>query len=108
MSTITTHVLDSGAGRPAAGVPVTLEIRGASGEWKVLGESRTAADGRARDLLPEMHVLEPGFYALRFDTSSCSKFFPEVVLQFRVDDPKQHYHVPLLLSAHSYTTYRGS
>ena len=108
MSAITTHVLDSGAGRPATGVPVTLEFHSASGEWKVLGKSRTDADGRVRDLLPEMHVLEQGLYALRFDTSSCSNFFPEVVVQFRVDDPRQHYHVPLLLGAHSYTTYRGS
>ena len=108
MSAITTHVLDSSAGRPAAGVKVTLEYRTPSGEWKRLGKSRTDADGRARELLPEMHVLEPGLYALRFDTSSCSHFFPEVLLQFRVDDPRQRYHVPLLLSAHSYTTYRGS
>ena len=108
MSAITTHVLDSSAGRPAVGVEVTLEHRAPSGEWKILGKSGTDADGRARDLLPETHVLDPGLYALRFDTSYYSKFFPEVVLQFRVDDPRQHYHVPLLLSAHSYTTYRGS
>jgi 5-hydroxyisourate hydrolase len=108
MSAITTHVLDSGAGRPAAGVEVILEYRAPSGEWKLLGKSVTDAGGRARDLLPEMHVLEPGLYALRFDTSSYSQFFPEVMLRFQVDDPRQHYHVPLLLSAHSYTTYRGS
>ena len=108
MSPITTHVLDSGAGLPAAGVSVRLEYRGASGDWDLLAEGRTDADGRLRNLLPDDHLLQPGLYQLRFDTSARSRFFPEVALRFRVDDPHQHFHVPLLLSPFSFTTYRGS
>jgi 5-hydroxyisourate hydrolase len=103
MSPITTHVLDTVSGRPAAGVRVTLELGG-----KGLGESVTDADGRARDLLPADHRLEPGLYCLRFQSADISAFFPEVEIRFRVDNPQQHYHVPLLLSAYGYTTYRGS
>jgi len=108
MSAITTHVLDAVTGKPAAGVAVTLEYRVAPDMWELLAEGRTDADGRVRDLLQKNHVLKPGLYGLRFDTSARSAFFPEVVLRFRVDDPNQHYHVPLLLSKFSYTTYRGS
>jgi 5-hydroxyisourate hydrolase len=103
MSAITTHVLDTVSGRPAAGVPVTLEHGG-----KLLGKSVTDADGRARDLLPADYRLEPGLYCLRFHTAGISAFFPEIEIRFRVDNPEQHYHVPLLLSAYGYTTYRGS
>ena len=108
MSPITTHVLDTGAGRPAARVPVTLEYQGPSGEWQLLSQGHTDADGRIQDFLPQDHALKPGLYALRFDTSAWSAFFPEVVLRFRVDDPHQHFHVPLLLSPFSLTAYRGS
>jgi 5-hydroxyisourate hydrolase len=108
MSPITTHVLDTGAGRPAARVPVTLEYQSPRGEWQLLAQRHTDTDGRIRDFLPEDYALKPGVYALRFDTSSCSKFFPEVVLRFRIDDPNQPIHVPLLLSPFSFTAYRGS
>ena len=107
MSRITTHVLNTVSGRPAAGVRVALEIN-AAGEWQRLGECVTDADGRARDLLPPNHPLEAGSYCLRFQTSDVSTFFPEVLIHFHIDDPEQHYHVPLLLSAYGYTTYRGS
>jgi 5-hydroxyisourate hydrolase len=108
MSPITTHVLDSSAGRPAAGVAVTLEYLIPSGGWALLGQGRTDVDGRVRDLLPDHHVLQPGLYQLLFDTSARSGFFPEVVLRFRVEDPRQHFHLPLLLSPFGFTTYRGS
>ena len=107
MSKITTHVLDTVAGRPAAGIAVTLQ-HSISGEWKELARAVTDADGRARNLLPDDYSLEPGLYSLRFETAATSAFFPEVVIRFRVDDPAQHYHVPLLLSAYGYSTYRGS
>ena len=107
MSKITTHVLNTVSGRPAAGVPVTLEVR-ADGGWKGLGEAATDADGRARDLLPEGHALASGLYSLRYDVAAISTFFPEITIRFRVENPEQHYHVPLLLSAYGYTTYRGS
>jgi len=103
MSPITTHVLNTVSGRPAAGVPVTLEFRG-----KLLGEASTDADGRARNLLPEGHQLEPGLYSLHFDVSGIATFFPEITIGFLVENPGRHYHVPLLLSAYGYTTYRGS
>ncbi len=108
MSPITTHVLDSAGGKPAAGVAVRLEHRGPSGGWELLAQGRTDADGRLRDLLPEDYALEPGLYSLRFDTSAWSSFFPEVVVQFRIGDPRQHFHVPVLLSPFSFTAYRGS
>lgn len=108
MSPITTHVLDSASGRPASGVRVKLEYQNASGQWEYLAEGAADADGRVRDLLPENYALKPGLYSLRFDTSSRSAFFPEVILRFRVDHPGQRYHVPLLLSPFSFTTYRGS
>ena len=107
MSRITTHVLDTVAGRPAAGIAVTLEFE-IAGVWKQLAQAATDADGRARGLLPENQLLQPGLYALRFATAAVSRFFPEVVIRFRVEDPGQHYHVPLLLSAYGYSTYRGS
>lgn len=108
MSAITTHILDAVAGKPAAGVSVTLEYKGPDGEWEFLAQRQTGADGRVHDFLPEAHALKPGFYALRFDTAGLSGFFPEVVLRFKVDNTEEHYHVPLLLGPFSYTTYRGS
>lgn len=108
MSPITTHVLDTTAGRPVAGLLVTLERKDASGQWHAMGEGRTDADGRIRDLLPADHALPVGLYQLRFDTSALSAFFPEVILCFRVEDPSQHFHLPLLFSPFGYTTYRGS
>ena len=109
MSPITTHVLDTAAGRPAAGVSAVLDMLGPDGlTWNLLGHGVTDADGRIRSLLADGHVLNPGLYRIRFDTSERSRFFPEVVIEFRVDDPSQHYHVPLLLSPYGYSTYRGS
>ncbi|HEV2492050.1 MAG TPA: hydroxyisourate hydrolase [Terriglobia bacterium] len=108
MSAITTHVLDTATGQPASGVAVTLERQGPSGDWLKLAEGRTDASGRIGNLLPDDHALEVGFYQLRFETSARSPFFPEVVIRFRVDDPRQHYHIPLLLGPFSFTSYRGS
>ena len=109
MSPITTHVLDTAAGRPAAGVSAVLDMLGSDGHtWNLLGRGVTDADGRIRTLLADGHVLSPGLYRIRFNTSEQSRFFPEVIIEFRVDDPSQHYHVPLLLSPYGYSTYRGS
>ncbi len=102
MSTLSTHVLDTAAGRPAAGITVRLETR--AGE--PLGEGVTDADGRIGALGPE---LEAGDYVLRFDTAAyVDGFYPEVIVVFTVAGPDQHYHVPLLLSPYGYSTYRGS
>ena len=109
MSGITTHVLDTAQGRPAAGIHVTLE----SSDWaRTVGEAITDQDGRVSDLLKE--PLQPGTYCLRFDTGSyygasgIACFHPTVEIAFMVRDASQHYHVPLLLSPFGYTTYRGS
>jgi 5-hydroxyisourate hydrolase len=101
VTTISTHILDTAQGRPAAGVPVTLE-RLAGGAWEAVGDGRTDADGRLRDFAPD---LAAGRYRLRFDTGG--EFFPEVTIVFEAE-AGQHYHVPLLLSPFGYSTYRGS
>ena len=112
MSPVTTHVLDTARGRPAAGVPVVLEVQSGAGAWTGLGRGTTDADGRVRDLAPG--PLAPGVYRLTFDTGAYFRsqnvqgFYPQVAVVFEVSDPGQHYHVPLLLSPFSYSTYRGS
>jgi 5-hydroxyisourate hydrolase len=113
MSAITTHVLDTSLGKPAAGVGVTLELHGAEG-WKQLASGATNADGRLRDLLPEDTPLAPGTYRLRVETAvyfrerGVESFYPHVEVTFTVKDAAQHYHVPVLIAPHGYTTYRGS
>jgi len=110
ISHVTTHVLDTGAGRPAAGVAVVL-FQHDGGTWHQLAASATDADGRAKDLGPEQ--LAPGRYRLNFGTGDyyaalgTATFFPEVDLVFEVTGG-EHYHVPLLLSPFAYSTYRGS
>ncbi|HEX6185079.1 MAG TPA: hydroxyisourate hydrolase [Pyrinomonadaceae bacterium] len=113
MSGITTHVLDTSRGRPAAGVPVTLETKLDDG-WRTLGRGATDSDGRLRDLLPPNFQLTEGDYRLTFDVgayfaaSGAEGFYTEVVVSFVVRDAAAHYHVPLLLSPYGYSTYRGS
>ncbi|AIJ21696.1 hydroxyisourate hydrolase [Amycolatopsis methanolica] len=105
MSLVTTHVLDTAAGRPAAGVAVRLE----ASDGTVIARGRTDDDGRVRDLGPA--ELDPGVYRLVFDTGAYlgpDAFFPEVTVAFRITDGTQHHHVPVLLSPFSYSTYRGS
>ena len=101
---ISTHVLDTAAGRPAAGVPVTLEIQAGNG-WKKLRDAVTDSDGRVRDL---HQGAAAGVYRITFDLGARSSFYPHATVEFRVADPSQHYHVPLLLSGYGYVTYRGS
>lgn len=109
MSVITTHVLNTTAGEPAKGVLVVLEFRETETQpWERIGEGRTDANGRLQNFVPGQDITKAGLYCLRFDTSSVSPFFPEVVVQFWVSDLQQHYHIPLLLSRFGYTTYRGS
>lgn len=105
---ITTHVLDTSRGRPAAGVPVALE-RLEGNDWIFLGRSETDADGRCRTLMES--APQPGLYRLTFGTGiyfGANTFFPEVMIAFEVRDEAEHYHVPLLVSPFGYTTYRGS
>ena len=99
MSHVTTHVLDTAAGRPAAGIPVRL----LDGTGALLAEGVTDADGRVGDLGPQ--ALEPGDYRLEFDVAT--PFLPRITIDFTVADDR-HYHVPVLLSPYGFTTYRGS
>jgi 5-hydroxyisourate hydrolase len=103
MAGITTHVLDTAKGRPAAGVRVTLR-RGD----EILFDGATDQDGRARILDPGR--VEATTYRLTFDTAGYNPdgFFPEATIVFRITDPEQHHHLPLLLSPFGYSTYRGS
>jgi len=111
VSGITTHVLDTSRGRPAAGVPVVLE-RAVDSGWQPVGRGTTDADGRVGDLLSGRP--EDGRYRLTFDTGAYSRFYPEVTVTFEVSvtfvvgHDEEHYHVPLLLSPFGYSTYRGS
>ncbi|HEX5403822.1 MAG TPA: hydroxyisourate hydrolase [Pseudonocardiaceae bacterium] len=107
MSAITTHVLDTAAGRPAAGVAVRLA---AGPDWHVIGDGVTDGDGRVRDIGPD--AVAPGAYRLTFATAEYfgdrDCFFPEVAVTFTVTDPAVHHHVPILLSPFAFSTYRGS
>jgi 5-hydroxyisourate hydrolase len=113
MSAITTHVLDTARGHPAAGVAVVLEFK-SSGGWTEIGRGETDADGRLRELLAPDFDLAKGAYRLTFDTARYfaaqkrESFYPMVTVAFIVTDAAQHYHVPLLLSSYGYSTYRGS
>jgi 5-hydroxyisourate hydrolase len=105
---ITTHVLDTAAGKPARGIAVELD-RLDGPTWQRVGAGTTDDDGRLRTLTPPGPVA-PGTYRIRFATASHSTFFPVVEVCFAVApaDVDQHYHVPLLLSPFGYSTYRGS
>jgi 5-hydroxyisourate hydrolase len=108
MSAITTHVLDTVLGKPAAEIAVRLEKL--AGAWVEVAAGETDADGRCRDLAAD---APPGDYRLTFSTGSYltrlgrAGIYPEISITFRCDG-KGHYHLPLLLSDNSYTTYRGS
>ena len=107
---ISTHILDTALGRPAAEVPVTLTLE-VNGAWQTLHTTATDQDGRAKLLLTD---IEAGTYRIRFDTAAYYKsqqlpgLYPYVEIVFTIVTPDQHYHIPLLLTANSYSTYRGS
>jgi len=106
---LSTHILDTALGRPAAGVAVTAAVRKGD-TWVVVGKGASDANGRVADVL-EGEPLEAATYRITFATGAYlgpAAFFPEVVITLRVTAPDEHHHIPLLLSPHSYTTYRGS
>jgi 5-hydroxyisourate hydrolase len=105
-------VLDISIGRPAAGVPVILEMEKTGGGWKELGRGATEGNGRLGDLTPGS--LKEGTYRLTFDTRAyfgrrkMETLYPRVSIVFEVQGASEHYHIPLLLSPFGYSTYRGS
>jgi hydroxyisourate hydrolase len=107
--TLSTHVLDTARGEPAAGVPVRLE-RHDRGVWTPIADGHTDGDGRLRDWVPA-ESWGAGRYRLVFDTAAYlgpDAFVPEVLVVFQVSAARRHLHVPLLLSPFGHTTYRGS
>jgi 5-hydroxyisourate hydrolase len=105
MSGLSTHILDTANGKPAAGVAVHLYLEGI-----LLNTLATNADGRIPAMLPPGVALSAGIYRLVFEVTAYfpHSFFPEVIIVFEVRDAAAHYHVPLLLSPFGYSTYRGS
>ena len=116
MGRLTTHVLDTAQGRPAAGLAVALFAL--SPGRQLLAEAITNTDGRCDRPLLEGAALQSGRYELVFQAGAYLRaagvvladpaFLDEVVIRFGIADPEQHYHVPLLLSPYGYSTYRGS
>ena len=109
MSRISTHVLDAVLGKPAEGVPVLLERR-ESTQWIAVASSATDVDGRCSDLISNAPA---GVYRLTFETGAYlerngrKSIYPEIYILFNCSG-ESSYHLPLLLSDNSYTTYRGS
>lgn len=110
---LSVHVLDLQSGKPTAGIGVTLEQQ-AGGQWRELASGVTDAQGRIAALYPEGKAMAAGDYRIVFKTGEHYKrkgqpsFFPRIPVEFTVDAPAQHYHIPLLLSPFGYSTYRGN
>ncbi|ORY93863.1 hydroxyisourate hydrolase [Syncephalastrum racemosum] len=113
-SPITCHVLVASQGKPGRNVQVKIEKIDAAGAFQTLNVSRTNEDGRCPGLLPMEGRAEKGIYRITFETKAFFDsigeqcFYPYVQIVFELTNPEQHYHIPLLLSPYSYTTYRGS
>ena len=108
MSPITTHVLDTAKGCPASNIAVTLECL-ENNTWNLVAKGITDDDGRIMEWME--NKATKGEYRISFETASYHNhngFFPCVTINFFVENPEQHYHVPLLLSPFSFSTYRGS
>ncbi len=116
MGRLTTHVLDTALGRPAAGLAVS--IRRADKHGAALASLVTNKDGRGDRPLLEGEAMTAGAYDLVFEAGAYfdalgldlpePKFLDQVIIRFGIADPEAHYHVPLLLSPFGYSTYRGS
>lgn len=113
MKRISTHILDLGRGRPVSGVAVQLETQDPAGVWRLVNSASTDHDGRCAQLLVG-DDLAPGVYRLRFDTAAyfgglrVEALYPSVEVTFRVREGESQFHIPLLLNANGYTTYRGT
>ena len=114
---LTTHMLDTGAGRPAAGVRIDLS-RDLGAGWEPVCSVVTDADGRSPGPLLDAASIAVGRYELVFHLAEYFRrtgavladpaFLEVAVIRFGIADPAAHYHVPLLASPFAYTTYRGS
>lgn len=113
---LSTHILDTHLGKPAPNVEIHLyrwKDDVAGGSWESIGSGRTDADGRCKTLLGD-RPLQALDYKLRFLTAvyfadqKIESLYPDIEIAFTVRDPTQHHHIPLLLTANGYTTYRGS
>lgn len=113
MSQITTHILDTTRGLPAQNVPITLFSQQGN-DWQEIKSGVTNDDGRLPGLLADGEKLPAGIYRMHFVTSVYfiankeEGFYPYVDIVFEIDDSGTHYHIPLLLTAYGYSTYRGS
>ena len=120
-ATLSSHILDTHLGKPAANIAITLHRMTDKGTATLLAKGITNSDGRVAPnnwqyderVAPNNQGISAGRYTLTFDTQSyfeaqkLTVFYPQVIIDFIVSD-SSHYHVPLLLSAHGYSTYRGS
>ncbi|MDB5649223.1 MAG: 5-hydroxyisourate hydrolase [Hyphomicrobiales bacterium] len=115
---LTTHVLDTASGLPAAGVSISLAAIGADGQSRLISQAVTNADGRCDAPLLSGAAMHAGIYELVFETGSYFRgrgtalaepaFLDRIPIRFGIGDASAHYHVPLLVSPYSYSTYRGS
>lgn len=108
---LSTHVLDTSRGRPAAGIAVTVKHATTVGLWTLVASGTTDNDGRVKPLLESVDV---GVYRITFELDPYfaslgqAAFYPQAIIEFRVVNALEHYHVPLLLNPFGYATYRGS
>ena len=112
ISRISSHVLDTTSGRPAAGIPVALHLISQDGPDRLVGGGVTDGDGRIQALTDR--ELEPGTYRFVFDTADYfvgvhrTVFYPRITIEAYLDGSRGHYHIPVLASLYSYSTYLGS
>ncbi|KAI8997219.1 hydroxyisourate hydrolase [Pilobolus umbonatus] len=112
-SPVTCHVLIASKGIPGIGIDVKIE-KLEQNEFTLLSTSQTNSDGRCPTLLPDGYKAEKGIYRVTFNTREYFTgigercFYPYVQIVFELTNPEEHYHIPLLISPYSYTTYRGS
>jgi 5-hydroxyisourate hydrolase len=122
MSQITSHILDTSRGKPAAGITISIfELKGSNdgdsniqAQWSLLAQGQTNSDGRVPALLEKERILPAGSYRVHFAVSDYfnalneQAFYPYVDIVFDISGDGEHYHIPLLLTAFGYSTYRGS
>ena len=118
MGRLSTHVLDTASGRPASGVPVSLHRLEPQGDWVEIATAVTNGDGRTDAPLMGADGFQAGLYELRFEVAAYFRaagfalpeppFLDVIPIRFAMADPAGRYHVPLLVSPWSFSTYRGS